>query len=203
MARTTVALAVVKGKAYFAERIIAAWQKTLEGIFETGEALIAAKQELRGEFLAMVERDLPFSADTAQRLMAVARDQRLQKIRNTAHGRSLPVSWRTLFELTRWSDEDLDQGLASGRIHAGMRRADAERAPLHSVVKIARRSRRFGAKTGPLPHMTTKQLLDQVWNEAPICDPAERPGGWPLSLLMMALGYNVHIHVPDRYPPTR
>ena len=43
-----------------------------------GRLLIAAKEKLKpGEFLEMTVRDLPFTERTAQRLMAIARDERL------------------------------------------------------------------------------------------------------------------------------
>ena len=54
-----------------------------------------------GEFGAMCDSDLPFSANTAQRLMSVASDGRLA---NPAHGQLLPSSWRTLYELTKLDD---------------------------------------------------------------------------------------------------
>jgi len=75
------------------------WQSSLAGILECGRLLLAAKDELpHGEFLAMVESDLPFGASTAQMLMKIARDPRLT---NTDHGQHLPPSWRTLYELTK------------------------------------------------------------------------------------------------------
>ena len=51
-----------------------------------------------GIFEAMVEDDLPFGKRTAQRLMAIASDQRLS---NTTHVSLLPASWQTLYELTK------------------------------------------------------------------------------------------------------
>ncbi len=52
--------------------------KTVARFIETGQELINAKAGLvHGEFTAMVEEDLPFRPNTAQRLMVIARDQRL------------------------------------------------------------------------------------------------------------------------------
>jgi hypothetical protein len=60
---------------------------------------IDARKELaHGEFLAMIKNDLPFGEDTAERLIKIAHDPRLS---NSAHGRILPPSWRTLFTVSR------------------------------------------------------------------------------------------------------
>jgi hypothetical protein len=49
----------------------------------------------------MCERELPFSRQTAFRLMSIAGGSRLT---NVAHGQHLPPSWRTLYELTKLDD---------------------------------------------------------------------------------------------------
>ena len=51
----------------------------------------------------MIEADLPFSPQTARKLMAVANHPVLS---NHAHVRVLPPSWGTLYELTKlgWKD---------------------------------------------------------------------------------------------------
>jgi hypothetical protein len=94
-------------------RIIAAWQKTLPGIFGAGTELIAAKADpdmKHGDFEAMIEEDLPFTPSTAQRLMAISHNLELVK---PAHGQFLPVSWRTLYELTKLSPDQFNKGIAS------------------------------------------------------------------------------------------
>jgi hypothetical protein len=63
----------------------------------------------------MVETELPFGAR-----MAIGKDAR---IRN--HGSVLPSSWRTLYELTKLSDGQFEDGVRSGAIHAEMIRQDA------------------------------------------------------------------------------
>jgi hypothetical protein len=67
----------------------------------------------------MIKAELPFGARTARMIAAIGRDAR---IRN--HGSVLPTSWRTLYELTRLTDEQFRQGLASGAINSEMRRSD-------------------------------------------------------------------------------
>ena len=56
----------------------------------------------------MVEAELPFSASTARRLMAISEDMRLS---NPAHGQLLPQSWRTLYELTKLDDAAFNDAL--------------------------------------------------------------------------------------------
>ena len=107
----------------WAVRIQAACQKSVEAILETGRLLIEAKAALpHGAFDAMVRDQLPFSIRTAQMLMAVAAHP---VIANANHGSLLPPSWRTLYELTRWSPEELALGLKdSAFINPGVRREE-------------------------------------------------------------------------------
>ena len=56
--------------AKYAQRITACQRKSVESIIECGRLLIAAKDELKhGEFLKMIENELPFKRSTAQALM--------------------------------------------------------------------------------------------------------------------------------------
>jgi N6-adenosine-specific RNA methylase IME4 len=106
-------------------KIEAAWNKTRDGIFEVGRLLIEAKEELpHGEFLLMIEAELPFGEDTAQRLMAIARDAWLT---NAAHARYLPASRETLYQLTTVPIEDRERGIADGIIRPDMERRDVVR----------------------------------------------------------------------------
>ena len=120
------------------KKIRVAWQKSIAAIFEVGDLLIAAKQELpHGQFEAMVENALPFGPRTAERLMAIAADQRL---RNPTHVSHLPCSWGTLYELTKLSDERFAELLADGTINSEMTRADIMQVEkpggLHEVMDI-------------------------------------------------------------------
>lgn len=109
----------------WALRINSAWRRSLESVIETGRLLIDAKANLveRGQWQRMVATLLDFSPDTAQRLMAIARDDRLT---NTAHVRFLPRSYSTLHELTKLSDEEFQRGLAEKIICPEMERKDVE-----------------------------------------------------------------------------
>jgi N6-adenosine-specific RNA methylase IME4 len=110
----------------WATRISERWRASVEAIIEVGRLLATAKATLpHGEFGSMIGNSLPFSASTAQRLMAIASDMRLS---NPAHVQLLPASWGTLYELTKLSDEEFDQALGTQIIRPGMaRREIAER----------------------------------------------------------------------------
>jgi hypothetical protein len=91
----------------WAHEIRSAWQSSVDGILRTGCLLVAAKADPklpRGQFEAMIEKDLPFKPRTAQRLMKIARHQ---LISNATHVSLLPPSWGTLYELTRLPVESL------------------------------------------------------------------------------------------------
>jgi N6-adenosine-specific RNA methylase IME4 len=115
--------------------ITTSWRRSTEAIIETGRLLADAKATLpHGAFGRMIASELPFDARTAQMLMAIAADPRLQ---NPHHGSLLPPSWRTLYELTRLDDATLDARIADGTIRPNMERRDIALA-----VKRARRAAR-------------------------------------------------------------
>jgi hypothetical protein len=115
---------------YWAPRIHAEWRKSIEGILGVGRQLIAAKEACeQGEFSRLfkgsedaVSEPVPFTLNTAERLMRIARTPALT---NSAHVQSLPQSWGTLYELTRLSDEQIAASIKSGDIRPEMTRAQA------------------------------------------------------------------------------
>jgi hypothetical protein len=115
---------------YWAPRINAQWQKSVEGILGVGRQLIAAKEACEhGEFLRLfkghenaVSDPVPFGEDAAEQLMKVAKNAVLS---NSEFVRNLPQSWGTLYELTKLEDEQIIAGIKAGEITADMTRADA------------------------------------------------------------------------------
>jgi hypothetical protein len=107
----------------WATRICAAWQKQLPGIFETGVLLESAKDELRpAEWRALLSnKELPFGKRTANRLIAIAKDDRL---RSETHASRLPACLMTLYELTKLTSEQFEQGIETGVINPKMMRKD-------------------------------------------------------------------------------
>jgi hypothetical protein len=104
-------------------KITASWQKAVTSIIETGHLLIQAKRELdRGEWLKLFEDKVPFSEDTAQRLMLIARHPILG---NTAYTRHLPPSWYTLYELTKIPQITLTKMISGGEISPELEQQEA------------------------------------------------------------------------------
>ena len=112
-------------------RIENAWAKTVQAIVETGKILIEAKAALdRGLFLKMIKAELPFSADTAQRLMRIARHPILSDAANSRH---LPPTWTTLSELSQLSEEMALAKIQSGEIHPRLDGSQAKALVKESV----------------------------------------------------------------------
>jgi hypothetical protein len=106
----------------WARQITEAWQSQVSAIFAVGNMLESAKAELRhGEWIAMINSDLPFGRSTANKLMKIAA---CEYLRNADHGTHLPACWRTLYELTTLSEDRFEHGIATGIINAGMQRKD-------------------------------------------------------------------------------
>ena len=153
---------ISRSRARWAEKIAKAWQSSLDGIFETGRQLLAAKGKgglPHGDFTAMIESDLPFGPRTAQRLMAIAADQRLTK---ATHGSYLPPHWRTLYELTKLPDDVFRAKIKDGTIHPDMQR--------NEIAKVAKQQARgqreaaLGAKQYALPLKRYGAILaDPEW----------------------------------------
>lgn len=159
------AVSTISGDAAgWAARITACWRQSFEGIIEAGRLLTAAKDALaHGAFLKMIENDLPFTARTAQRLIAIAADEKLTKATHVSH---LPPHWGTLYELTKLADKDFEAKIADGTITA-----DMERSEISTVVKQAHRAERerdLGAKQCALPQQKFGVILsDPEWRFEP------------------------------------
>lgn len=108
----------------WAERIRDAYGQTVEAVFQVGRELLQAKEALpHGEFMVMVERELPFSPRTAQCYMAIASSENFQMRSSAAH---LPSSWTTLDVLQRLDASTFDAAVQAGKVHPEMTRAEAE-----------------------------------------------------------------------------
>jgi hypothetical protein len=109
--------------AKYAQRITNCQRKSIQSIVECGRLLIAAKDELKhGEFLKMIENNLPFKRSTAQALMKIAADRRITK---SQHAGYLPAHWSTLVKLTQLPDVAFEAWIADGTVHPGLERRPA------------------------------------------------------------------------------
>ena len=93
-----------------ADRIRAAYGRTVDAVLDVGRELIAAKKSLpHGQFTAMVERDLPFQARAAQMYMRAADHPILSNPKWIA---LLPPSISKLDRLARLPPQELEAALA-------------------------------------------------------------------------------------------
>ena len=107
----------------YAQRITDCQRKSVNSIIECGRLLIAAKDELKhGEFLKMIENNLPFKRSTAQALMKIASDGRITK---NQHAGCLPAHWSTLVKIIQLPDAAFEARIADGTIHPGLERRPA------------------------------------------------------------------------------
>ncbi len=151
---------------HYADLIRDDLQKSVEGIIAAGRHLIEAQDKLEhGDWLKMIENDLPFGKRTAQMLMKIARHPVLS---NANHGSLLPTSWRTLYELAQLPPKKLEAKLIDGTITADIERKD--------IAKLkARGTRRASAPAQPKPrpltafeelHLEVMRLRERLVTEA-------------------------------------
>jgi N6-adenosine-specific RNA methylase IME4 len=154
----------------WADSITAAWRSTLEAVFETGRLLCEAKAVLEyGQWLAMIASDLPFSARTTDRLMAIYRDQRLA---DETHVSFLPTSWGTLYEITRLDDDTFDHLIEIGVINPECERADITAAlkadkRKDKVARIARQIKETNEALPEIEKVYGVILADPPWQFEP------------------------------------
>lgn len=108
----------------WAAAINAAWRSCVDGIIETSRLLNEARCDPdlpHGEFIGMVERDLPFGVSTADKLMKIYRNHVLI---NSEHVPNLPPNWGTLAQLARIDCPLLERWIADGLVHPEMERSE-------------------------------------------------------------------------------
>jgi hypothetical protein len=106
----------------WAARIAECWRSSVEGIIRTGRLLIEAKADLpHGEFGSMIEANLPFGERVAQMLMVIGADARLSNPKFLA---VLPPSYGTLYDLTRLSDDELEEAVQLEKITPDTKRRE-------------------------------------------------------------------------------
>jgi hypothetical protein len=144
----------------WAARIKAMHKQTVHAFLKLGRTLLAAKKALpHGEFLKMIEHDLPFTASTAQRLMKIADDL---KLANAARVRLLPAAWGTLYELTKVPEKPFAQAITSGAVHPAMTRQDAIRLVTVSAADKPPHTRALSLPPELRPEVLEALPLDQL-----------------------------------------
>lgn len=118
------ALVPVRTPGEWAEVVRADLARSVEGFVAAGAHLAEAKEQLpHGEWLPWIERELPISVSTVNKLMAIADHP---SIANSYHGTNLPTSWQTLYELSRLDAPLLDAAIAEGRVTPELERKQAK-----------------------------------------------------------------------------
>ena len=106
----------------WAKRIADAWTRSIESIIETGQLLKEAKHALpHGQWMKMLQGELPFSLDTGERLMAVANHEVLS---DKEFFKFLPRSIDSLRRLAAFDADELRELIADGVINAAMTETD-------------------------------------------------------------------------------
>jgi hypothetical protein len=114
-------LAELRTRANFADAIGEAWTEAEENFTMIGRYLNHAKSMLNhGEFMGMVESDLPFRYSTANRLMKVAAALDAGALPTDR----LPPSYATVYELLTLSDDQRRQAIEEGVVRPSMQRKD-------------------------------------------------------------------------------
>src|SRR5512146_3190151 len=114
----------------WAQQVTHAYRKSVAGIIAVGQLLIEAKKAVGHGRFERLFRDHPdhvsppvgFSSRTGRMLMAIAAHPVLSD-RN--HGSEMPLSWRTLYELSRHQADVVSRGIVEGVVRPDMERADA------------------------------------------------------------------------------
>ena len=141
------------------DQITENWRKGFESVIATGQSLIDAKEALpHGEFISMIEADLPFKRHTAFRLMKIAGDERLT---NVAHVQHFPPSWGTVYELTKLPDDVFEAKIADGSINPEMKRKDVARE--NRIITKARDEERVQALV-PAKGKHKTLIIDPPWD---------------------------------------
>ena len=119
---------VLASREQWAKAITESWNALLDGLLETGERLISAKEGPTklpfGEFEAMVNADLPFGPRQARMLMQIHQHPVLA---NRIYRSALPPALRTLEVLARIGPEFLTRELESGSVTPTTERSAALR----------------------------------------------------------------------------
>ena len=114
----------LKSRDEFVREIRVLWEATKERFLLIGEYLIVAKGILpRGEYEAMIDRDLPFSPSVARQLKAVAYAVRYQQPPLCSEA-DLPSSYSIAYQLTTLEPVELEAAKSEGLLHPALKRSE-------------------------------------------------------------------------------
>jgi hypothetical protein len=135
----------------FAGEISKLWADVQHRFVQIGRYLTQAKQALpHGEYLEMIERDLPFSRFVAHQLRAVAEaiDTGVVPVER------LPNNYSTIYQVVTLSPEERTQALETNIIRPEMRRAD--------LVEFKRRLRTDQSERHVVLEREKKRIIGEI-----------------------------------------
>jgi len=109
--------------------IVQTWNKSRDAIIKVGQILMEAKdKQHKGElneksWLKLVQSELPFTPRTADRLVSISK---CEWITSGKYNDSLPVSWGTLYAISRLSKEQFESGVKDNKITADSTRSEID-----------------------------------------------------------------------------
>jgi hypothetical protein len=103
----------------YADKISTAWQKAVDGILSVSQLLKDAENELNSVEQMDLYEELPFSKSTADKLLSIANDKRLN---DPNYKKYLPPHWTTLYEMTQLDDKTFKEGISQGLINPAVER---------------------------------------------------------------------------------
>ncbi|MGF7178289.1 DUF3102 domain-containing protein [Azospirillum doebereinerae] len=160
-------------RAEFAADIRREWTNALEATVAVGRRLTEAKAALpHGEYEAMVEADLPFSASTARKLREIAAFVDGGQVPLDR----LPEAMSTLYAIATLPDATRQQALDDGTIHPSVTRAQVEGLKVPTVAP-ARPVREATLPPAPPRESRFAAALSRPWST----DPAD-PGAITVEL---------------------
>lgn len=113
---------VLPNSQYYKEEISMNWQKSVEGILRVAKLLSEGQKDLEKEdWQNLIHNELPFTSSIAYKLMKIGKDSRLM---NPAHVPLLPVSYATLHEFSKLTDEEFDKAKETGILNPKVQRKD-------------------------------------------------------------------------------
>jgi hypothetical protein len=120
----------------YRQRIWSGWKKTVEDFLELGAVCRDAADNLsKPEVETLLQSDLPINESTFWKFVTIGRDQRLPSI-----AERLPPKFTIIYEVSRLTEAQFEQAVASQKIHPKVRREDIE--------ALRKRSDGGGSKNG-------------------------------------------------------
>lgn len=105
----------------YVQKISASWQNAVQSILSVASLLKDAESNLTDAEWYDLVRDLPFNPSAADKLLAIAGDNRLNNPKNTKY---LPPHWTTLYEISTLPDDAFTSGVKEGLISSKVKRTE-------------------------------------------------------------------------------